>query len=80
MQYELEIPVRESLVDVTKRFPVAVVPHHDSTAAILTFWDGTLESPIFNGVILYLHRQSFVTGEVTWSFCNCPTFEYTTPS
>src|ERR1019366_4253360 len=80
MQTELEIAVCQSALDVTMRFPLAIVPYHYGATAILSLGDGSLKSSVLNRMIFHLHCQPLVAGEVTRSFRYSPALEHPAPT
>ena len=40
---------------------IALVPHHDSSSAVLPLWNDSFESRVFDGVIFHFYRQMLFT-------------------
>src|ERR1039457_5316711 len=80
MQTELKIAICQSALDVTMRFPVAMVPYHYGATAILPLGDRSLKSSVLNRMIFDLHCQPLVACKVARSFRYGPTLEHSTPT
>src|ERR1039457_5443095 len=61
------------------RFPAAIVPYHYSAAAILSFRNRSLETPIFNWMIFDLNCQSLIAWVVARALCDRPALKHTVP-
>ncbi|MNV22051.1 hypothetical protein D3C71_1130080 [compost metagenome] len=78
LQRELEIAFRQCVFrgPVAFRLPVAAIPEHHRTTAILALGNGAFEITIVERVILDLDGQPLVAGIEGWSSGHRPGFEY----
>ena len=83
VHYELERACAESFGDVFVaglRVPGALVPDHDSAAAVLAFGDDALEAAVFHGVVFDLDGEAAVAGVVAGTLGDGPGFEDAVPA
>src|SRR5260370_26700020 len=62
VQFEREMALRQGLVRVMKRIPIAAIPYHHRAAAIFALGDSALEFEIFERMVLRANRKAFFRG------------------
>ncbi len=82
LEVELEVAFGESAIDVgiiLYRFPLAEIPEHHGSPAVLALGDCAFEVAVFDGVVFYLDGEALVGGEIARSFGDGPAFQHAIP-
>src|SRR4029077_1641978 len=73
LEGKVEMAFLVSGVRIAFRMPAAAIPNHDRAAAVLSCWDGPLESVVFDGMVFHVDRQALLARNETWAASHGPT-------